>query len=640
MASKKPQLDSQVTGKKKKFQEPAVTAMPVVPFKYSNRVVLKSILQRMDGGLGLVGQRVVIGGWVKASKEEKEEHPPLPPPPPLADDERPGPASPKHESRVGIVQSRIPFFRSIMKVLGGPAKPPIREKLEAVRPATAKPAPSSIVLLVISDGSCVAGLQVVVDTSLAFPSQIMPTGTCILAEGVIRQPSVQGKHAIELKAEKVLHMGTVDQDTYPLSKKQIPLESLRDCSQFRPRTTTVASVVRIHSALTSASHTFFQNNGFLHVQVPIITTTDCDGFSEKFQVTTLFGKAGKMAEPTAKDTEDVSLEVVMAAIKEKSSLVEELKRSDSNKEAHFAAVQDLRKAKALASQLEAREKSKQRTSLKTDTVKLPEDFFPSETYLTVSGRLHLESYACALGNVYSFGPRFHADRTVSTKQAAEMWMVEIEMAFSELEDAINCAEDHLKFICKWVFENCAEDMNFVSKRIDKMSIDRLQSTISSSFEKISYMEAVDALKKITGKIFETKLEWGVALTPEHLSYLADEIYKRPLIIYNYPKGTKPFYVRINADGKTVAAFDMIVPKVGTLVTGSQNEERINVIEERIKESGLPREQYEWYLDLHRHGTVRHSGFSIRFDLMVLFITGLVDVRDVVPFPRSFGKAGY
>ncbi|KAF5726555.1 hypothetical protein HS088_TW22G00234 [Tripterygium wilfordii] len=638
MASQEPQLASQETGEKS--QEPVVAAMPVASFKYSNRVVLKSILERNDGGLGLVGQRVVIGGWVKSSKEEKKESLPPPPPPPVADDERSGPASPKDVSCVEILQTRIPFFGSIMKVLCGPANYPIREKLEDVRPAASRPPSPSIVLLVVSDGSCVAGLRVVVDSSLALPSQIMPTGTCILAEGVIRQPSVQGNHAIEFKAEKVLHIGTVDQDKYLLSTKRIPLESLRDCSHFRPRTTTVASVMRIRSALTSASHTFFQNNEFLHVQVPIITSTDCDGFSEKFQVTTLFGKEGKLGEPNAKDTEGVSLEVVKAAIKEKSSLVEELKRSDSNKEALITAVQDLRKANELASQLEAREKSKQRTSLKTDTVKIPKDFFSSQTYLTVSGRLHLESYACALGNVYSFGPRFCADRTVSTKQAAEMWMVEIEMAFSQLEDAIKCAEDYLKFICKWVLEDCAEDMHFVSKRIDKMSIDRLQSMISSSFEKISYTEAVDALKKVTGKIFETKLEWGVALTPEHLSYLADEIYKRPLIVYNYPKGTKPFYIRVNADGKTVAAFDMIVPKVGKLVTGSQNEERINVLETRIKESGLPREQYEWYLDLRRHGTVRHSGFSFGFDLMVLFITGLIDVRDVIPFPRSFGKANY
>ncbi|KAB1224140.1 Asparagine--tRNA ligase, cytoplasmic 2 [Morella rubra] len=596
--------------------------------KYSNRVVLKTILGRSDGGLGLVGERVVIGGWVRSSKEETKE--PLPPPTPQAA-EGVGETGPRDASCVEILQSRVPFIRSILKVVYG-GNYHVREKLEQVVP---RPPRTSIAFLQVGDGSCVASLQVVVASAIAPTIQLLPTGTCILVEGILVQPSVLGKHVIELKVEQILHIGTVEHEKYPLSKKRLPIEMLRDYSQFRPRTTTVASVTRISNSLTFATHTFFQNHGFLHMQVPIITTTDGEGFTEKFHVTTLPGKADKKEKPnTAKDTDGVGLEVIKSAAKEKTKLVEELKRSESNKEALVTALQDLRKTNELAAQLEAREKSKPGTSLKADKVKFSADFFPDQTYLTVSGRLHLESYACALGSVYSIGPRFRADRA----DMAEMSMIEIEMAFSKLEDAMSCADDFFKFLCKWVLDNCSEDMKFVSKRIDKTCIDRLQSMISSKVEKISYTEAVDVLGKVANKKFEIKLEWGAALTAEHLSYLVEEIYKKPIMIYNYPKEVKPFYARLNDDGKTVAAFDMVLPKARILLSGSQSEERLDLLCSRIQELGLPREQYEWYLDLRRHGTVEHSGFSLRFDHMVLFATGLTDVRDVIPFPRSYAKS--
>ncbi|MBA0832176.1 hypothetical protein Goarm_016582, partial [Gossypium armourianum] len=340
--------------------------------------------------------------------------------------------------------------------------------------------------------------------------QILPTGTCILAQGVLRNPSALGKQTIELTVEKILHVGTVEQDKYPLSRKRLPLDSLRDYPHIRPRTTTVASVARIRNTLDFASHTFFQNRGFLHVQVPIMTTTDPEGFSEKFQVTTLLGETSKKESPVGvSDADGVNPETVKAAIQEKSSLVEQLKRSDSNREALAAAVQDLKKTNELAQQIETREKSKPITAVKPDLVSFNADFFGRQIYLTVSGRLHLESYACALGHVYSFGPRFRADKTVSAKHVAEMWTVEAEMAFAQLE---------------------------VSLCIIKV--------------------------QVTDKAFKTQLQWGVPLTDEHLSYLADDHYRRPVIIYDYPKAVKPFYVRLNDDGKTVAAFEMVVPKNG------------------------------------------------------------------------------
>ncbi|KAF5446471.1 hypothetical protein F2P56_032099 [Juglans regia] len=617
--------------------------------KYSNRVVLKTILERSDGGLALVGVRVVIGGWVKASKEVTKESLPPPPPPSLPQqktDDGIGETEPKDSSCMEILQSRIPFLRSIMKGLGCHGNYKLRENSKPLittplpplplplPPQPQPPSSSSIAFLRVSDGSCVASLQVVVDSSIVPLSQLLHIGTSILVEGLLGQPSVEGKHVIELKAEKILYIGTVEHDKYPLSMKKLPFERSRDYSQFRPRTTTVASVTRISSALTLATHIFFQHQGFLHMHAPVITTTDCEGFTEKFQVTTLLGKVDKTEKPVM-ETEGVSLEVIKSAAKEKTMLVEELQRSGSNKEALAAALIDLRKTNELASQFEAREKSKPETSLKAVKLNFSEDFFSCQTYLTVSGRLHLESYACALGNVYSVGPRFRAD---CAGNVAERSVIEIEMAFSQLEDAMSCADDFFKFLCKWVLDNCPKDMKFVSKRIDKTCMDQLQSLISGKVEKISYAEAVDVLGKVEDKKFEIELKWGSALTAEHLSYLVEVIHKKPVMIYNYPKEVKPFYARLNDDGKTVAAFDLVVPKARTLISGSQNEERLDMLSSRIKELGLPREQYEWYLDLRRHGTVEHSGFSLGLDQMILFTTGLSDARDVIPFPRSYAQA--
>ncbi|KAK9288597.1 hypothetical protein L1049_017056 [Liquidambar formosana] len=507
-------------------------------------------------------------------------------------------------------------------------------------------------------------LLVLVYSAISHLSQLMLTGTCILAEGVLKQPSVPGKYVIQLEVEKILYVGMVDQnnlsiikETYTIGyfKGLFPLTAsdnygnvvtpstihslsvLPSCLSF----SNVASVMRIRNALTFATHTFFHNHGFLYVQVPTITTTDSEGFSEKFHVTTLFSTADKKEPNTIADW-GVSLEAVKAAIKEKSNVVEELKRSESNKEALVAAVQDLLKTNELASQLEARGKSTPGTSLKADKADFSNEFFSCPSYLMVSGHLHLESYACALGNVYSFGPRFRADKSESAKHVAEIY----DFLLWCFQDVMNCADDYLKFLCKWVLEKCSDDMKFVSNRIEKTIVDRLQSMTSNSFEKISYTKAVEDLKVVTVKTFEVKIEWGVVLTEEHVSYLADEIYKRPVIINDYPKEIKPFYVRLNDDGEEPLLHliwlyqcpDDICLQVGTLISGSQNEERIDMLNTRIKELGLPTEQYEWYLDLHRHGTVKHSGFSLGFDTMVLLATGLTNVRDVIPFPRSPGKA--
>ncbi|RDX80328.1 Asparagine--tRNA ligase, cytoplasmic 2, partial [Mucuna pruriens] len=603
----------------------------IPPFAYSTRVPLKALMDRPEAA---AGQRVVVGGWVKSGKEVEKSAPP----PTLTDDAAGDRGRSKDVSCVEMLQSRVPLIRSILDVFGGSGYGQ-RKKREPVsvphHPKVLLPKASTAYLL-LTDGSCVPSLQVVVDSSVATPSRILRTGTCLLVEGQLER--AEGKHVIELKAEKVLHIGTVDFDKYPLSKKRIPLEMLRDFSQFRPRTTTVATVMRIRSALSFATHTFFNEHAFIDVQIPTITTTDPEGFSNMFRVTTLDQKPENQKLDTIYEAEDVSLEQVKAAAEEKSNIVERLKRTESNREALAVAVQDLRKTNELVSQMEAKEKRKLGASFTKDNkIDSSKDFFPLQTYLTVSGRLHLESYACALGNVYSFGPRFQADKTDSAKHAAEMWMVEVEMAFSQLKDSMNCANDFFKYLCKWVLEHCSEDLKFVAKRIDATCINRLQQVISGSPETIPYHKAIDVLRKAEDKKFEINSESGFVLTSEHLSYLTDTIYKKPVMIYNYPKETKPFYTRQNNDG-TVAAFDLVVPKLGTIISGSQNEERLNMISSRIDELGLPREKYEWYLDVRRNGTVTNSGFTLKFDLMVLYATGLSNVRDVIPFPRSYGKA--
>ncbi|KAI7743944.1 hypothetical protein M8C21_008518 [Ambrosia artemisiifolia] len=594
------------------------------------------IMEREDGGLGLVDQRVVVGGWVKFSREVRKDFMHM----------SGGGAKEDADVKCGeVFRSKIPFLRSFMQVFGG-------NNAQAKEKVGSKPT-HSISLLNISDGSSVTSLQIMVDSSIAPASQLMPIGTCILAEGVLQKPSIQGKHAIELKVEKMLHIGIVDQESYPLSKKKLALAGLRDHAHFRPRTTTtgqagwltgqkVASVLKVRSGLNQASHNFFHNHGFVHVDVPIITATKTDGFSKSFQVLTsnIYAKGPGSEEPASADesaTDIVSLDTIKLLIAEKSKKVEELKRSDSSKEALDAAVQDLHNISLLADELEAKSKSKSKTEGHSETENL---FFSNQAFLTTSGGLHLESLASALGNVYASGPRFQADKFESKKHLAENWMIETEIAFSELEDAMKCAEDFIKFVSNWVLKNCHEDLLFLFERGDKAIIDRLNSMTLAPFEKITYETAVEVLNKVTDKTFETKIELGVALSDEHERYLVDELYKKPVIIFDFPKELKPFNVRLNDDGKTVAAFDVILPKVGTLVRGSQKEERVNHLSKRIDEMGQRKDEYVWYLDLCKQGTVKHSGFNVMFDVMVLLATGLSDVRDAVPFPRHHGKLHY
>ena len=265
-----------------------------------------------------------------------------------------------------------------------------------------------------------------------------------------------------------------------------------------------------------------------------------------------------------------------------------------------------------------------------------DDFFGKQAFLTVSGQLEGEQYACALSSIYTFGPTFRAENSNTTRHLAEFWMIEPEMAFCDLEDDMQCAEDYVRFCAKHVLATCARDLAFVQQYVDPECINRLEQVASSPFKRCSYTEAIELLTEVVKskkKKFEYPVEWGIDLQSEHERYLTEEIFKAPTIVYNYPKAIKAFYMRENDDGKTCAAMDVLVPKVGELIGGSQREDRLDVLERKIKEQGMELSQYEHYLDLRRFGTVPHAGFGLGFERLIMFATGIENIRDVIPFPR-------
>ncbi|KAJ6742814.1 hypothetical protein OIU85_016860 [Salix viminalis] len=500
----------------------------------------------------------------------------------------------------------------------------------------------SFAFLEVNDGSCPANLQVIVDAGVADLSTLVQTGTCVLVEGLLKVPPEGTKQKIELRVDKVLHVGPTDPASYPIPKTKLSLEFLRDHIHLRPRTNTISAVARIRNALAFATHSFFQEHGFLYVHTPIITTSDCEGAGEMFQATTLISEAEKLDKelilnppPTEAD-----IEAAKCTVGEKSSVVAQLKAAKATKEDISASVSDLKKAKENLSRVEERAKLKPGIPKKDGKIDYGQDFFGRQAFLTVSGQLQVETYACAVSSVYTFGPTFRAEHSHTSRHLAEFWMVEPEIAFADLQDDMNCAEAYVKYMCQWLLNKCFDDMELMAKLYDKGCIDRLRMVSSTPFERITYTEAVQLLEEAVrgGKEFEKNVEWGIDLASEHERYLTEDIFKKPVIVYNYPKGIKAFYMRLNDDSKTVAAMDILVPKVGELIGGSQREERYEVIQQRIAEMGLPLEPYEWYLDLRRYGTVKHCGFGLGFERMILFATGIDNIRDVIPFPRYPGRA--
>ncbi len=418
----------------------------------------------------------------------------------------------------------------------------------------------------INDGSCMNGLQVVVDADMPDYATVIPkitTGASVEVLGTVVESPAKGQ-SLELKASQITVFGQAD-ETYPLQKKRHSFEFLRTIGHLRSRTNTLGAVFRIRNACAQAVHQFFQERGFLWVHTPILTASDCEGAGEMFTVTSF----------------------------------------------------DLNQVP-------------QTPEYRTD---FSRDFFGKPAYLTVSGQLEAEIMAMAFTNVYTFGPTFRAENSNTSRHLAEFWMIEPEMAFCDLGGNMDLAEEFLKYLFRYVLEHCEEDMAFFNDRIDNTVLATAQNIIDSEFARITYTEAVELLLKCD-RTFEFPVEWGIDLQSEHERYLAEEFFQKPVIVTDYPAAIKAFYMRLNEDGKTVAAMDVLAPKVGEIIGGSQREERLAVLETRIEAAGLPKDAYWWYLDLRRYGTVPHAGFGLGFERLIQYMTGMGNIRDVIPFPRT------
>ncbi len=418
----------------------------------------------------------------------------------------------------------------------------------------------------LNDGSCMANLQIVVDADVpGFETSIksVTTGASVAITGELKESPGKGQR-VELQAATMQVLGTADAQSYPLQKKRHSFEFLREIAHLRPRTNTFGAVMRVRNAVCASIHNFFQSRGFLYINTPVITTSDCEGAGELFQVTTL----------------------------------------------------DLAKLAQVQTQID-----------------YSQDFFGKMASLTVSGQLEAEIFATSLGDCYTFGPTFRAENSNTTRHLAEFWMVEPEMPFYELTDNMALAEEFIRTIVGDILENCADDMEFFNLRIDTTVLETLRNITENDFIRLPYTEAVEILSN-SGHEFEYPVEWGRDLQSEHERFLTEQHFKQPVILFDYPRTIKPFYMRCNDDGKTVRAMDVLVPRVGEIIGGSQREERLDVLTDRMQECGLDPEVYWWYTDLRRYGTVPHSGFGLGLERTIQLVTGMTNIRDCIPFPRT------
>ncbi len=424
----------------------------------------------------------------------------------------------------------------------------------------------------LSDGSCLAGIQVVVARDLekhAVELRKLGTGSAVEVRGELVASPARGQ-SLEIHAGVVELVGDVEEG-YPLQKKRHSFEFLRTISHLRPRTNTIGAILRVRNCAARAIHRFFQDRGFVYLQTPIITESDCEGAGELFRVSTL---------DPSKPPRDAQGEVDFS-----------------------------------------------------------QDFFGKQAYLTVSGQLEAEIAALALMNVYTFGPTFRAENSNTSRHLAEFWMIEPEMAFCDLAGQMDLTEEFLKEIFRALLGECTEDLEFFNQRIDKTVLATLEHIIESPFEQIDYTDAVAVLEKC-GRGFEYPVRWGLNLQSEHERYLTEVHVGRPVIVTDYPRAIKPFYMYVNDDGRTVRAMDVLVPKIGEIVGGSQREHRLEELDRRLEECGLAARDYWWYRDLRRYGSVPHSGFGLGFERLVQFATGMENIRDVIPFPRVPGFAEF
>ena len=448
----------------------------------------------------------------------------------------------------------------------------------------------NVAFIALNDGSTQRNVQVVVDTSVinADTLEKITTGASLSVTGKLVESQGQGQSK-ELQAEEIEILGTANPEKFPLQPKRHSLEFLREIAHLRPRTNTFGAIFRVRHQMIFAVHSFFHEKGFLNLHTPIITASDAEGAGETFHVTNF----------------------------------------------------DL-------SQIPKTEEG---------AVDYKEDFFQREANLTVSGQLEGELAALALSEIYTFGPTFRAENSNTTRHLAEFWMIEPEMAFYDLDDNMDLAEEMLKFLIKWALDHCTEDLEFLNKRAaneDKQKpqneraelglVERLQFILDNDFERLAYTDAIEILKRSKPnqkKKFNYLIEeWGDDLQSEHERYLVEKHFKKPVILFDYPKDIKAFYMRQNDDNKTVGAMDVLFPGIGEIVGGSQREDRLDKLTTRMTEMNVPTDELDWYLDTRRFGTVPHSGFGLGFERLMLFVTGMGNIRDVIPFPRTPGNCEF
>ncbi|MGD0189984.1 MAG: asparagine--tRNA ligase [Rhizomicrobium sp.] len=439
---------------------------------------------------------------------------------------------------------------------------------------TRRDSKAGISFVQVSDGSSFQPVQIVAPNTLAnYADEVLKltAGCAVEATGRIVPSPAKGQ-PFEMQATAVKVVGWVDDpDKYPIQPKPHSLEFLREVAHLRPRTNVIGAATRVRHTLAKAVHRFFDENGFLWVHTPIITSSDAEGAGAMFRVSTL----------------------------------------------DFANIPRTPDGK----------------------VDFSKDFFNREAFLTVSGQLNVESYCLALSKVYTFGPTFRAEDSNTSRHLAEFWMIEPEIAFADLAEDATVAEQLLKFAFKTLLDERGDDMAFFDERIEKGVVAKLEGIVNSQFVRMDYTEAIAVLEK-SGETFEFPVKWGVDLQSEHERYLAEKYARKPVILMNYPKDIKAFYMRMNDDGKTVAAMDVLAPGIGEIIGGSQREERLDRLDARMAQMGVPAEHYGWYRDLRRYGTVPHAGFGLGFERMIAYVTGLSNLRDTIPFPRTPGHANY
>ena len=438
--------------------------------------------------------------------------------------------------------------------------------------------------IAINDGSTIKNIQCVIDYENTEESVLkrIATGAALFITGTLKESQGKGQ-TVEIEVNKIEILGDSNPEEYPIQPKKHSFEFLRENAHLRIRTNTFGAVMRVRSALSFAVHKYFTENGFYNFHAPIITGSDAEGAGEMFRVSTLDPK-----NPPLNESGEVDYE---------------------------------------------------------------KDFFSKETNLTVSGQLEAETYAMALGKVYTFGPTFRAENSNTSRHLAEFWMIEPEVAFNDLNDNMDLSEDFIKNVLKYVLINCKDDLNFLDQRFsqeektkpalqrsDMTLIEKLHFVIDNNFKRVSYTEAIDILrnsKPNKKKKFKYPInEWGVDLQSEHERFLVEKYFKCPVILFDYPANIKAFYMRLNEDGKTVRAMDVLFPGIGEIVGGSQREERLEVLKEKIKALDIDEKELWWYLDTRKFGTAIHSGFGLGFERLVQFTTGMGNIRDVIPYPRT------